>query len=308
MVYRITAVASLALIVTALYWTVRLERADWLFMKGDAVSIRQAISLAPGNAEYYSSLARAEPDRAAAILTEAVALNPLDASLRVELGVAEERHGDLPGGEAHLLEAMRLDTGFAPRRALSDFYFHRQDAEKFWPVVKAALAVSYGDVSAQFRNCWVLTSDPRTILESAIPDHPSVLRKYLDFLLTEGRLDAAVPVAHKVLAGADRDAAPSLLNYCDRMLANWRGEEASLVWDGLVARKLMASPGRGFDWRFSPPDGIFADRTRSAGTLTFTGRQAESAEILSQYVPLMPNRQYVLTVRYRASGIAQNRG
>jgi hypothetical protein len=308
MVHRLTGLASLALLVPALYWAVLVERADWLFIKGDAASIRQAIRLAPGNAEYYSSLAQAEPDRAVAILTEAVALNPLDCGLRVELGLAEERRGDFYGAEAHLVQAMRLDTGFAPRRALADFYFHRHDAERFWPVVKAALAMSSGDASPQFRNCWALSSNPQTILERAIPDRPVVWRKYLDFLLTEGRLDAAVPVAHRVLARADKDATPSLLNYCDRMLADWRGEEASAVWNGLVERKLPASPDRGFNWRISPPDGIFADRSPSAVTLTFSGRQPENAEILSQYVALMPNRRYVLRARCRASGIAAESG
>ena len=302
MLHRFTGLAWLAVLVCALYWTVRLQRADWLFVKGDAGSLREAMRLTPGNAEYASALAGAEPVRAVEILKDAAARNPLDGGLRVETGLAEEERGDFGGAEKDLLEATRLDRGFAPRWALGDFYFHRRDAEKFWPVVRDALRVSYGDVPAQFRQCWSLTGDADFILERAIPDRPAVLRRYLDFLVSEGRLDAAAPVALRVLARADREAAPSLENYCDRMLADWRGEEALAIWNGLVERKLVAEPGRGFDWRIAAPEGIHVERTGGGWVLRFNGRQPESTEILSRYVPLVPGR------RYRVSGCPAESG
>jgi hypothetical protein len=221
---------------------------------------------------------------------------------------------------------MRLDTGYAPRWALSDFYFRRGDAGKFWPVTKVALAMSYGDVAAPFHNCWALSSDAPTILERAIPERPEVLREYLDFLLSEGRLDAAEPVAAKVLASADPDAVPSLLHYCDRQLEKGRGEQALLVWNGLARRKLIPhselSPGaglvngdfntpesgHGFDWRLSMPEGVYADRTSAGLTLTFSGKQPEDVELLSQYVPLPARGRYTLTVRYAVSGIGAESG
>jgi tetratricopeptide (TPR) repeat protein len=303
MLHRFTGLAWRAVLVCALYWTVRLERADWLFVKGDAASMREAMRLAPGNAEYASALAEAEPARAVEILRDAVARNPLDGGLRLELGLAEEERGDLVQAEADLIEAERLDQGFAPRWAMSDFYFHRQEAEKFWPVVKDALNVSYGDVSAQFRQCWSLTGNAGFILERAIPDRPAVLRRYLDFLLSEGRLDTAVPVAQRVLARADREAAPSLVNFCDRMLADWRGEEALAIWNGLVERKLIAESGHGFDWRIAETPGIHVERAGDGWMLRFNGRQPESAEILSRYVPLMPGRRYRVSGCPRESGI-----
>jgi hypothetical protein len=151
-------------------------------------------------------------------------------------------------------------------------------------------------VSAQFRQCWALTGDGDFILERAIPDRPVVLRRYLDFLVSEGRLDAAAPVAQMVLARADREAAPSLVNYCDRMLAAWRGEEALAIWNALVERKLIAEAGHGFDWRIAETPGIHVERAGDGWRLRFNGRQPESAEILSRYVPLVAGQ------RYRISG------
>ncbi len=133
---RAAGLTAAAVALTALYWTARLARADWLFLEGNPQSIQQAIRLAPGDPDYYSGWAQTEPDRAVDVLEKAVALNPINSSLRIELGLAAEEKGDFRKAEASLREAMRLNTSFAPRWALSDFYFHRRDAEKFWPVVK----------------------------------------------------------------------------------------------------------------------------------------------------------------------------
>ena len=255
MLHRFTGLAWVAALVCALYWTVRLERADWLFVKGDAASMREAMRLAPGNAEYASALAEAEPARAVEILRDAAARNPLDGGLRVELGLAEEERGDLVQAEADLIEAERLDQGFAPRWAMSDFYFHRQEAEKFWPVVKDALRVSYGEVTAQFRQCWSLTGDGDFILERAIPDRPVVLRRYLDFLVTEGRLNAAVPVAQKSKLGA-KLAAGKFVAFVEILPP--RGVDAKLEIDG--ARRCAEA---GIDC-INVPDGPRASARMSA--------------------------------------------
>lgn len=291
---RLIGALALALLGPSLYWTLRLQRADWLFVKGDAASIRRAIQLAPGTVEYYSGLG-------IEALRQGVALNPRNGSLRIELGEAEERVGNFAAAEANLLEAARLDRGFAPRSALADFYCHRRDAEKFWPSAKAALSQSNGDVTNLFRDAWELTPDAQAILDRMIPARPVILRQYLDFLVMEHRLDAAVPVAERLRPY--RQSAPALLQYCDHMLAEWRGEEAAAVCMGITANS-----GRGFDWQISTPDGIGADRTPDGVILTFTGRQAENTELVSQFVPLAPNHTYNLRVEYQATGVAPESG
>ena len=42
--------------------------------------------------------------------------------------------------------------------------------------------------------------------------------------------------------------------------------------------------------------------------LSFSGKQPENAEILSQYVPLLPHRRYVLSARYSVAGIGAESG
>jgi len=111
--WRAAGLAVLALLAAALYWTIRLSRADWLFRTGNPQFIQQAIRLAPGNPDYYSGWAQREPERAVDILEKGVALNPIHSSLRIELGLAAEEKGDFRKAEASLLEAMRLDKKVA---------------------------------------------------------------------------------------------------------------------------------------------------------------------------------------------------
>ena len=97
---------ALGLLAAALYWTLRLEYADWLFVKGDAASIRQAIALAPGNAEYASFLAQAEPARAVEILGKLPRESPKfvrASGTRIGRGSARRlsrRRGQPAGGDA----------------------------------------------------------------------------------------------------------------------------------------------------------------------------------------------------------------
>lgn len=326
---RVAGLTAAAVALTALYWTARVALSDWVFLEWNAQAIRRAVRLAPGNAEYYSGWAEIEPGRAVTALETAVALNPASSLLRVELGQAAEAKGDYPKAEASLLRAVAMNNNFAPRWVLSDFYFHRRDAKRFWPAVKAALATSYDDVSPLFHNCWELSSDPQTILENAIPDRPAVLIQYLVYLLGERRMEAAEPVAARVLAKPDQDAAGALLAYCDQILEAGRGEPAVAVWNGLSKQGLipypavsveagkltngefgMPSVGACLDWRFSSPDGVEIGRVGKPPVvyIGLSGNQAQSLDLLSQYVPLLPERDYELSVRYRATGMQEESG
>ena len=325
---RITGLASLALLVPALYWTVRLEHADWLFIKGGAPSIEEAIRLAPGTADYYSSLAQADPVRAVSILKEGAALNPLDASLRLELGLAAEQEGDFPAAEANLLEATRLDTGFGPRWALSDFYFYRHEAEKFWPVTKAALAISYGDITAQFRHCWAFTADPTPSSSGLFPTVPQFYGSIWIFYdrgpdrwpdrgkdrWTARGMDRCRRAGRRQATRERRSSggavAAELLRPHAGQMAR-RGSPPRLERAG--ERKLVGYPdlrqpgsGHGFDGEISPAEGIHANRSADGLILRFSGNNLKTSKFEPLYA-VAAHRQYVLAVRIAFPASLRNR-
>src|SRR5205085_7070807 len=104
--------------------------------------------------------------------------SPLDSAPVIRLGLRAELSGQRDGAEKLLLEAAGIDRLFEPRWSLVNLYFRTGNAEKFWPRVRSALDMAYGDLSPMYRLCWRFTSDPDLILRH-VPDRPYVLARYL---------------------------------------------------------------------------------------------------------------------------------
>src|SRR5438874_1728361 len=151
---RLAALASIAVLSLATYWTIRLALADRLFHAGSADALARAIRLAPGNAQYFAWLAEyreaegLDPDPA---LATAARLNRMDSSVIIRRGLRAEFRNDFAGAESFLLEAAAVDKLFDPRAALANFYFRRNRPEPFWRWAREAFAISYGDLTSLFR-------------------------------------------------------------------------------------------------------------------------------------------------------------
>jgi hypothetical protein len=67
---------------------------------------------------------------------------------------------------------------------------------------------------------------------------------------------------------------------------------------------------RAFDWRLAELPGISARRGGSPAMLrlSFSGKEPETCEILSEFVPLAPAQKYRLSVRYETSQLGHETG
>jgi len=157
-----------------------------------------------------------------------------------------------------------------------------------------------------------------------------LMERYLGFLLTENKLDAAFPVAAQLVEVAQASQAPSLLWYCDAAIAAKRAGEALSCWNRMSRRGLLPYPAldpsggkslvngrfqnapinRGFDWRLANIEGISInyDETTPHLRIEFSGKQPESCEPLNAWVALEPLRKYRLACRYEAAGIPPGSG
>ena len=327
---RLLGALAGALFCWACYWSIRLAYADHLANDRSRPAVERAIRLAPGNPEYYVRLAEADPSSALTAMEKAVALDPLNSSIWIEFARTAEEQKDFQRAESCLLRAVRLDRTFAPRWLLAEYYFRRHDPSRFWPAVRAALATSYDDVAPLFDECWQLAPSPETILAQAIPDRQDVIRQYLVYLLAKKRLDLAEPVASKVMGHAGRDDVAPLLSYCDGLLAQNHAPPSLEIWNSLVKKRLLDYPAlapeksasitnggfekpllsTAFDWRLAELPGILTRRGGSPPMLriSFAGKQPETCEILSEFVPLAPARKYRLSVRYETNEIEGDTG
>jgi hypothetical protein len=305
---RLMGLIGFALALTLVYWSLRFARADWLSKDRTRDSIKAALLLAPDNWEYDSDWAEIAPADALMALRRAVQLNQLNPFLRLELAASAEKEGYYAEAETSLITSATLDREAAPRTLLAQFYFRRHNAKAFWPAAKAALEITQESPVELFQDCWSLTSDGKFIQENAIPNRSKVLIEYLEFLLTENHLDAAQPVALNIMAlcCSDRDSLrSSLMDYIDRLTAHNSPETAVMVWNWLTTKKLIPNDP------LAPEVGKWVTNGHFAVHLiriTFSGRQPERCELLSEYVALWPGRRYTLRTKYTSFGVDVNAG
>lgn len=322
--HRGIALIALVLLAVGMYWSIRLAEADWLFRQNTPESVRAAVALDSGNAAFHEILAEhleGELSDPQPELKSAVLLDPFNSPYWIRLSIQNEVAGDLSDAEKDVLEGARVDRLFAPRWAVANYYFRRNDP-RFWPWAAAALQTSVGDPTPVFRLCWSMTQDAARI-GSILPARMDVRNAYLEYLLYTGHPEAAVPVAEKSAADGGRSDLPTLLHYCNRLIDK---NTASVlkVWNILCRRRLLPfealSPEKGavvtngdfsipflqlgFDWRLSQTDGVDVRRVNPADGLSIalSGSEPEDCTLLYQTIPLSPGRAYKVTYEYLSPG------
>ena len=315
-------------------WTVRLALADHRFRQETLPGTTEALLLEPGNAAYYVQLAsmiqESNPAGSAQALHRAVALNPWDSQSWVELGLRAEAAGDLAGAEDGLLRAASIDTEYYPRWSLVNYYFRHDNSEKFWFWARKAIEMAYGDLVPLFTLCWKVTSDGAFIEQKLDIRKADVEAGYVTYLTSQNRVEPMTRAATRLLAWNREADAPVLLAACDRLIADDRADQAIQIWNKLAERHRIfygtLAPGlgtsltdgdftilpmsRGFDWQLPSAGGVTAllDDRPAGLRISFSGRQLENCDVLTQVLPVMESSNYELRFLYRTAGIASETG
>lgn len=311
-------------IIFASYWNFRLAIAERLSTSDSIAQRKRATELVPGDSRNWIRLAEIQQKNGIEALTafsRAANASPLDAKAWIGMGLEQEISGNFARAEQDLLHAARISREYVPRWTLANYYFRRDDAEHFWPWAKQALQIGAGDLQPIFRMAWSLSQDADRIAAKAIPSRPAALAQYLVWLTATGKLDPADAIASRLLPIADKDDAPALLLYCDRQLGQGHFPAAMTVWNGSIARRLLAGEpiptssgiengafsreplNLGFDWHFLPLEGVVLRSTFPGLRVNFSGKEPVIYEIFFQYVPLEPDRRYRLEYEYRTAAI-----
>ena len=334
------AVSGMLLLGWEAFYSVKLAVADRIAKTSTEEGFKRASHLLPGNSFYHFALSEYDPDPNADAeglreLERALTLNPRETLAWIALGLRAESAGDYVKAEKSFQMAARIDRQFGPRWILVNYYFRRQEREKFWRWAYASAEMTDSDLTPLFELCWRVTDDATTVLTRAIPDNPNIQRQYLGFLLRENRLRAAEPVAERLLASPSREDTENLLTYTDRLLADWATSARNLptalkIWNSLANHSLIPyqalrpqqavsmtnrdfvfSPtSRGFDWRLRELPGVYTlwDKSHSQLVVTFSGKEPENCEILYQFLPLLPAHSYRINFSYRTRNVAGKSG
>jgi hypothetical protein len=226
-----------------------------------------------------------------------------------------------------------VNATYAPIWTLANFEARRGDSARFLAAARSALQIGdprHFNPAPLFHLAWSVSSDPAAILPQGIPPQERIEARYLDFLLATGRLEAAGPVAERLLAHPQLHDWLPLLAYCDRLLAGGDADLAVHFWNAFIGR---TAPGRplltpdadvaltngdfawppvphGFDWRMPDVSGVSLIRQGPLGgmRIILDGQQAERCEMREQLIPRIADTRYRLQFRYRTEAIAAGAG
>ncbi|HYL35411.1 MAG TPA: hypothetical protein VEV17_05825 [Bryobacteraceae bacterium] len=252
-------------------------------------------------------------------------MNPLDSENWIYLATRSEMEGRSGEAEKELLRAFEVDRQFEPRWALANFYFRTGNSQAALAWARKTLDFGAGNLTSVFQLCWTVSGNAGEILDKAVPHRAEVLAQYLQFLDGTGRVDEAGDVAKLLLPLASPGEVPMLAAHCTRSLEAGQAEAAIAVWNGLIARGLIAQErvepragrpsvdtgfqgemnGQGFAWGVQPVDGISVQRLadRRGVRVVLSRNEPEHSAILRQWIALASNRIYRYRITYAASGM-----
>ncbi len=305
-----------------------------MFRQETVASTWKAVELTPDQAPYWVRLALLvyddDPVRSARGFERAVAVNPRDARSWIELGLRLEADGEMAAAERSLLRAAAVDKQYLPRWTLANYYFRRGNTERFWFWARRANGMAYADLSPLFRLCWMVTKDGKAIEQQLGLSRPDLHASYLSFVIDNNRVDSIAPAARRLLASRREEDRPILLAACERLLDVREVTGALEIWNSLAEthaipfQPLTPATGvsltngnfsippsaRGFDWRLPAVQGISVARHEDAPGLrvTFSGQQPEICETVSQFLPVVEGRTYMLTVSYQTLAVRPGTG
>jgi tetratricopeptide (TPR) repeat protein len=323
-------VSCLSGLVVGIVWNLRFAMADLSGRRNQADSTRLAMRLMPANGAYAAQLAdqlyAIDPAAAKTLLQRAVKLNRYDASSWIQLGLLYEAGNDLTQAEGALSQAARVDATFLPSWSLANFYFRRENTARFWFWAQRAAQMAPDDATPLFRLAWYVSPSAAEIEQRLQMNRPDMQSQFAKFLMAQGDPSGVAVAASHLLAAGNPDSAETLLGVCDWLLEHQRPDLAIAVWNGLAARisYVPVGPGspvtngnfgkspisHGFDWHLSTVEGIssFLNAHPSALGFEFSGDEPDSFTLMNQVAAVQAEKDYVLAVNYKTSGIDPGSG
>lgn len=299
-----------------MWWCVKFARADLLYQQDTSDSVRGAIALVPDGWAYYVRLAQLDPPEARELLKRSLVLNRYDAAADIDLALSFEASGDLEQAENLLVQASRIDSTYAPRWSLANFYFRRGNMPAFWGWAHKAAEMPSEDIGLLFEMCWRVSPDTQEIGRHILNDRPELLRQYITWLISREHYEALQDAASRLVARGDVNSDRLLLfASINRLADTGNGRAADALWRLLGSRGWVTAdrtipnnprfaleplPVR-FDWTLPEYTGLHSWPGVSGLESEFTGSEPEECIIAEQSALLQP-RRYSFEYSYRTTG------
>ncbi len=334
-------VAEVAVFAALVVWVGRGCLAYMLANKPTTGNLERAVKLDPGNAEFQmrlGSLYEYSPvdmqvGKAEEEFRRAAHLDPYDAQTWLDLSAALQFQGR--GDEAEACRR-RVDL-MAPNLPayqwpLANFYLLQANTDEALRHFKLVLAGTSQYDTNVFTLAWKASGDAGKILQELIPERADTEFSYLNFLLSQHRVDDAEPVWKRILGGGDEFSPKDASPYIDTLIAGHKPDQAYQVWTDLQQKGLIRSSSSGtnlifngdfedeflnfgFSWRIIPLEGVYAGINSSiyhspshALMVQFSGKDNLQFEHVYQYVKVASGQAYHLQALMKTEGITTDSG
>ena len=305
--------------------------------------LERAVKLDPGDAAYHLQLGRLyeynppslQLDKAEGHLRRAAYLDSYDPQNWLELAAALELQGRTTEAGAILRQVDFLAPNLpAYQWPIANFYLLQGNVDECFRHFRVVLAGTSQYNNNVFGMAWKATDDAGKILQQLIPEQAATEFSYLNFLISEHRLNEAQAVWSRIVAGREAFSPSQASPYIDSLIAAQRPDEAYQVWTDLQKKgpiryssfpseSNLISNGEfedellnmGFDWRIVSLEGIYAGLDTStyrspshALLVQFSGKQNVHYQNVLQYVKVSPGHSYRLEAFMKTEGITTDSG
>jgi hypothetical protein len=245
-----------------------------LSKRADLGSLRMAVRLQPGNADYRFQLGEyyfwtQRPTEEADSYRTAAELNPHEAEYWMRLAAADDSLGFARERRAALQNAIAVD----PKNpkvawAAGNFFLTEGDVDSGLKEFRVVLENSPVLAGPALELCWQKRPDVDSLLRDAIPPNSDNYSAFLQFLMSKGDDDSATKVWGR-MAGLHQPVSLGVVfDYIRYLIGRNRPEQAGMVWqqagdlsnlknyqpssENLIVNGNFSSPilNGGFDWRY----------------------------------------------------------
>jgi tetratricopeptide (TPR) repeat protein len=326
------AFCLLLLGLTAIYLILVSARfaAEWLAARPYLRSLRTAVQLDPGNAEYrhrlgrYYDLVLQNPNAAIEQYQSAVRLNPHDARYWLELADAYQVMGDSEKQAAAIEKAIQADPT-TPNVAweAANLYLVQGVRDKALQQFGIVLRGAPNMFGLTIQLCWRVVPDADVLLREVIPAQADAYLEFLHVLTSKQDTAAAMKVWDALIRLRQPMRTEPVFNYLGYLLRHKEPDEAIRVWrqaaSPLGLNSYLPSSSNlivngdfhlnvlnaGFDWQYhqQPSVSLILDTSDfHAGerslAITFDGHGVEDAGIY-QLVAVEPSTRYEFSGYYK---------
>jgi tetratricopeptide (TPR) repeat protein len=295
-------------------------------------SLRRAVQLSPGNAEYRHRLGRyfefggSDPEAALGNLRSAVALNPHDARYWFDLAAEYQVTGDLAGQRGALERALQAEPT-APDVAweAGNFFLINGDTDRALREFSVVIANEVSLVDAALRASWRVRPDTDALLRDVIPAHPDSLLAFANILASKKETDGVIKTLDRLAQLHEKFQHRYLFEYVHYLLEMHRPDAAMTAWEQLAGTLGLSAYlptednlvvngnfsldilNGGFDWTYVNRTGVkplldpsdFHEGHRSL-SLTFEGPGINDAGI-QQLIPVHGATTYDFSAYYKSA-------